>query len=291
MKHYFLVSKNVGDLTRILCAALEEQQAKAAPGLTKRVISRFTKRLHKIPGTLDFVEDRGRITLADSDVFKRDPVNIIRFFHLSDINELELHPDALKRMNRSLALIDNDVRENEEANRLFLSHAHLAARPGADAEADERGGCARTLHSGIRQGRRDDAVQHVSSLYRRRAPDPVCRGAGRARPGPGGRDPSAVPQADAGHRGAHRALRRRPHPRHRQGSPGGSLDRRRPHRAKTLPASRPQCQADRTGRLADRGTPDHVDDGADPRPARPQDDHRLCREGAVDGPPEAAGWC
>ncbi|MBW6423347.1 [protein-PII] uridylyltransferase [Rhizobium sp. XQZ8] len=130
MKHYFLVSKNVGDLTRILCAALEEQQAKAAPGLTRRVISRFTKRLHKIPGTLDFVEDRGRITLADPDVFKRDPINIIRFFHLSDINGLELHPDALKRMTRSLALIDNDVRENEEANRLFLSMLTSRRDPG-----------------------------------------------------------------------------------------------------------------------------------------------------------------
>ncbi|TDK35327.1 [protein-PII] uridylyltransferase [Rhizobium deserti] len=121
MKHYFLVAKNVGDLTRILCAALEEKQAKEAPGLTRRVISRFTKRLHKIPGTVKFVEDRGRITLADPEVFKRDPVSIIRFFHVADITGLELHPDALKRMTRSLSLIDNGVRENAEANRLFLS--------------------------------------------------------------------------------------------------------------------------------------------------------------------------
>jgi [protein-PII] uridylyltransferase len=121
MKHYFLVAKNVGDLTRILCAALEEKQAKEAPGLTKRVISRFTKRLHKIPGTVEFVEDRGRITMADPEVFKRDPVSIIRFFHVADITGLELHPDALKRMTRSLSLIDNAVRENAEANRLFLS--------------------------------------------------------------------------------------------------------------------------------------------------------------------------
>ena len=121
MKHYFLVAKDVGDLTRIFCAALEEQQAKAAPGLANRVISRFTKRLHKIPGTTDFVTDRGRITLASPDVFARDPVNIIRFFHVADIHQLELHPDALKRMTRSLSLIDNSVRENEEANRLFLS--------------------------------------------------------------------------------------------------------------------------------------------------------------------------
>jgi [protein-PII] uridylyltransferase len=121
MKHYFLIAKNVGDLTRILCSALEEQQAKAAPGLTRRVISRFTKRLHKIPGTVEFVEDRGRITLAAPDVFKRDPVSIIRFFHVADLTGLELHPDALKRMTRSLSLIDNKVREDAEANRLFLS--------------------------------------------------------------------------------------------------------------------------------------------------------------------------
>ncbi|WP_353622903.1 [protein-PII] uridylyltransferase [Aliirhizobium terrae] len=121
MKHYFLVAKDVGDLTRIFCAALEEQQAKAAPGLANRVMSRFTKRLHKIPGTVDFVTDRGRITLAAPDVFTRDPINIIRFFHVADIHGLELHPDALKRMTRSLSLINAEVRENEEANRLFLS--------------------------------------------------------------------------------------------------------------------------------------------------------------------------
>ena len=121
MKHYFLVAKDVGDLTRIFCAALEEQQAKAAPGITQRVISRFTKRLHKIPGSTEFVQDRGRITLADPGVFRRDPVSIIRFFHVADLTGLELHPDALKSITRSLALIDNRLRDDAEANRLFLS--------------------------------------------------------------------------------------------------------------------------------------------------------------------------
>ncbi|KGF67055.1 protein-PII uridylyltransferase [Hoeflea sp. BAL378] len=120
MKHYFLVAKDVGDLTRIFCAGLEDQQAKQAPGLTG-VISRFANRPRKIPGTLDFLEDKGRITLADADVFKRDPVNIIRLFHLADIRGLEFHPDALKRVTRSLRMINAEVRENEEANRLFLS--------------------------------------------------------------------------------------------------------------------------------------------------------------------------
>lgn len=120
MKHYFLVAKDVGDLTRILCSALEEQQAKSTPGLSG-VISRFAHRSRKIAGSTDFMEDRGRIALASPDVFKRDPVNIIRLFHVADINGLEFHPDALKRVTRSLSLIDGDLRENEEANRLFLS--------------------------------------------------------------------------------------------------------------------------------------------------------------------------
>jgi len=120
MKHYFLVAKDVGDLTRIFCAALEEQQAKATPGLTG-MISRFAHRSRKIPGTIEFVEDRGRIALANPDVFKKDPVSIIRLFHVADIHGLEFHPDALRRLTRSFSLIDNALRENEEANRLFLS--------------------------------------------------------------------------------------------------------------------------------------------------------------------------
>ena len=40
MKHYFLVAKDVGDLTTILCSALEMQQLKTAPGLTAPAQSR-----------------------------------------------------------------------------------------------------------------------------------------------------------------------------------------------------------------------------------------------------------
>ncbi len=121
MKHYFLVAKDVGDLTRIFCAGLEDLQAKQAPGLIGGMLSRFAARPRKIPGTLDFLDDKGRIALADADVFKRDPVNIIRFFHIADIRGLEFNPDALKRVTRSLGLVNAALRDSEEANRLFLS--------------------------------------------------------------------------------------------------------------------------------------------------------------------------
>ncbi|SMD04538.1 [protein-PII] uridylyltransferase [Rhizobium sp. RU36D] len=120
MKHYFLVAKQVGDLTRIVCATLEEQQAKAAPGLTA-VFGRFANRPRKIPGTIEFIEDKGRIALANPDVFKRDPLSIMRLFHVADLNGLEFHPDALKGVTRSLSLIDNTFRESAEANRLFFA--------------------------------------------------------------------------------------------------------------------------------------------------------------------------
>jgi len=120
MKHYFLVAKNVGDLTRIFCAALEDQQAKQLPGLTA-VFNRFTNRTRKIAGSLEFVDDGGRIALSSPDVFKRDPVNLIRIFHVADINKLEFHPAALKLVTRSLSLITPALRDNEEANRLFIA--------------------------------------------------------------------------------------------------------------------------------------------------------------------------
>ncbi len=129
MKHYFLVAKDVGDLTRILCATLEDQQAKAAPGFTA-ALGRFTHRARKIPGTIEFIEDRGRIALANPDVFKRDPISIMRLFHVADINGLEFHPNALKSVTRCLKLIDNDFRENAEANRLFLSMLTSRRDPG-----------------------------------------------------------------------------------------------------------------------------------------------------------------
>ncbi|MDR3465053.1 MAG: [protein-PII] uridylyltransferase [Xanthobacteraceae bacterium] len=124
MKHYFLIAKKVGDLTAILCAKLEDQQAKPAPVLGRlgRVMARLRpparrQRLREEP---DFVDDNNRITLVGPDVFKRDPVNLIRIFRLAQKNNLAFHPDAMRMATRSLGLINEKVREDPEANRLFI---------------------------------------------------------------------------------------------------------------------------------------------------------------------------
>ena len=121
MKHYFLIAKDVGDLTAILCAELEDQQTKPAP-----VLTRMMAKLRPVPGrralpdTHDFFEDNNRLTLADKDVFARDPVNLIRMFRFAQKHDLMLHPDAMRAVSKSLRLIGPKLRHDPEANRLFL---------------------------------------------------------------------------------------------------------------------------------------------------------------------------
>ena len=121
MKHYFLIAKDVGDLTAILCAKLEDQQAKPAPVLS-RMMARFrpSVKQRRVPDSDDFIVDNNRINLAAPDVFKHDPVNLIRIFRLAQKNNLAFHPDAMRAATRSLKLINTQLRENPEANRIFI---------------------------------------------------------------------------------------------------------------------------------------------------------------------------
>ena len=120
MKHYFLIAKDVGDLTAILCTELEDRQAKAMPVLS-RMMARFRPRARRtLRESDDFIVDYNRIMVADDNVFERDPVNLLRVFHLAQKYNLAFHPDAMRAIRRSLKRIDNDLRTNEEANRLFL---------------------------------------------------------------------------------------------------------------------------------------------------------------------------
>ncbi len=122
MRHYFLIAKQVGDLTRIFCAVLEEQQLKRAPKMTD-----FFRRMPQVltggggvKESDDFRFDAGRINVVSQDVFKQDPINLIRLFWLVDRYNCGIHPDTLKLVTRSLRLITGKLRANPDANRLFI---------------------------------------------------------------------------------------------------------------------------------------------------------------------------
>ena len=119
MKAYFLTAKDVGDLTAIVCAELEARQAKHRPVLD-RVLGRWRRRRAGSLDADDFVVENDRIRLRDDGAFERDPVNLIRLFWLADRHNLPIHPDATRLATRSLKLVGQSVRDDAEANELFL---------------------------------------------------------------------------------------------------------------------------------------------------------------------------
>ena len=114
MRRYFLVAKNIGDLTAIFCASLEEAQAK--PRALRRLPALF-QRQKQVDG---FTIGASRLTMARANVFEQDPINLIRVFHLADRHGLDIHPDTLRAITQSTGLIDSKLRADAEANRLFL---------------------------------------------------------------------------------------------------------------------------------------------------------------------------
>jgi [protein-PII] uridylyltransferase len=113
MKHYFLVAKDVGDLTRIFCAQLEVEQERRPRFAWKP----WGPRKRSIEG---FAVDSGRLDVAHDSAFRDDPVNLLRLFRVAQEHELDIHPHALRLVTRSLRLIDAKLRADPEANRLFM---------------------------------------------------------------------------------------------------------------------------------------------------------------------------
>ena len=116
MKHYFLTAKNVGDLTRVLCAVLEDQQKKRAFFRLPGSFSGLRRRA-KLDG---FTDDHGRITVEHKNAFKEDPLKLLKIFYDAQKYDLDIHPEALRLVTRDLKLIDKGLRNDAEANRLFI---------------------------------------------------------------------------------------------------------------------------------------------------------------------------
>lgn len=131
MKHYFLIAKDVGDLTTILCGTLEIHQLKSSPGLTRFLNPLSWRTRRDVRQKTDFRIDNDRLNVADGAVFERDPLNLIRLFTQAERTGGLLHPDAVRLLRSSLRLVDDKLRADPEANRLFLELLTASAKPDA----------------------------------------------------------------------------------------------------------------------------------------------------------------
>src|SRR5690348_15435321 len=112
MKHYYLHAKTVGDLTRIFVAALEDSHRRKP-----RLAALWqTLRPRHLGG---FRLDGERLAAAAPDAFRKDPVAILRLFHVAQENDLDIHPASLRLITQNIRLVDR-LRTDPEANRLFM---------------------------------------------------------------------------------------------------------------------------------------------------------------------------
>jgi [protein-PII] uridylyltransferase len=119
MRRYFLIAREVGALTRIFCAKLEAEQSKIKP----QGLSRFLPGARRSGRKLleeGYQLEAGRLSVESEGVFDEDPVNLIRLFRLADQRDLDLHPDALAAVTRTLHLITPALRRDPDAAKAFL---------------------------------------------------------------------------------------------------------------------------------------------------------------------------
>jgi [protein-PII] uridylyltransferase len=122
MKHYYLVAKYVGDLTRIFCSHLEEQH-KRKPRFR---LPRLGLRRRGVDG---FIVDGDRLTVEKEAQFLDNPVEMIRLFQVAQKHDYDIHPEALRMINQNLKRIDKTVRVDPLANQLFMEMLTSAKRP------------------------------------------------------------------------------------------------------------------------------------------------------------------
>lgn len=113
MKAWFLTAKTIGNLTRVVCAVLEDERKH------KRRLP-FAGLLFNPWKLNGFTMEGGRLAIPDDDFFKAHPPRFIELFALAQKHDLDIHPRTLRQVTRSLSLINTDLRSNKEANDLFL---------------------------------------------------------------------------------------------------------------------------------------------------------------------------
>jgi [protein-PII] uridylyltransferase len=122
MRHYFLVTRDVEDLTRLFLSVLEERGRR--------------KPLFRLPAALrrrnieGFIVERGRIGVKKDAEFVEDPLKLLRIFKVALEHGLDFQPRTLRLISRNARLVAN-LRDNAEANRLFMDI--LCSPKGAEA--------------------------------------------------------------------------------------------------------------------------------------------------------------
>lgn len=119
MKHYFVNAMEVGRLTRIFSARIEEERSRLS-----------TRALKMLPGSLAKDEAGkkanlkltvGRLNFESAARARKNPADFFRMFRaFAKRPDLDFHPDALALVSASTALVTSDVRRDPAIAAIFM---------------------------------------------------------------------------------------------------------------------------------------------------------------------------
>lgn len=110
MKHYFKVAKDVGDLTRIICAEIEAENEKSSLEMSGHSRDHFYGLALK----------NGRVTFRDKNQPCNCPRDMISLFRVSQETNYDIHPEAIRLITKNINRINDQVRNDVTANQQFL---------------------------------------------------------------------------------------------------------------------------------------------------------------------------
>ena len=114
MQDYFRHATRVGELTRVFLTQLEARHAKPEASL----MGLFRRQSRKVrPG---FTLVQGRIDVANPKQFLADKLNLLRAFEEALRTSYLLHPNIMRLIAANLDKIDEGMRDDPEAARIFL---------------------------------------------------------------------------------------------------------------------------------------------------------------------------
>lgn len=112
MQDYFRQATRVGELTRVFLTELEARHVKPEARLNGLQNGQTVA-----PG---FKLVQGRLDVADPAAFLSDKLNLLRAFEEALRSRYLLHPNIMRLIAANLDLIDDDMRDDPEAQRIFL---------------------------------------------------------------------------------------------------------------------------------------------------------------------------
>lgn len=128
MKHYFVTAVEIGRLTRIFWARVEEENAK----LLDRAPAALPKTLaaDEAGGNVNLRIRTGRLDFAGAAAAARTPLDLFRYFRaFAKRPDIDFHPDALALIAQNAVKVTSDVRRDPLAAKLFVASLATAKDP------------------------------------------------------------------------------------------------------------------------------------------------------------------